>query len=51
MLEWCPVPKVVILYSGKVRDLESDLAGGGVTCPACAGAVGGWGHARARLVR
>ncbi len=51
MLGRCPASEIVILYSGKIRDLEADLAGGRVSCPACPGVLGRWGHARGRLVR
>lgn len=31
--------------------VEAELAAGRLSCPGCAGRLGGWGHARSRLVR
>ncbi|MDQ1304435.1 MAG: hypothetical protein QG671_262 [Actinomycetota bacterium] len=31
--------------------VEAELVGGRLSCPGCAGRLGGWGHARARRVR
>lgn len=47
----CGDRPAVIVYSGKVADLEGDLAGGVVPCPGCDGPLRPWGHARGRLVR
>jgi transposase-like protein len=40
----------VIVYRSRV-DLEGDLAAGRLSCSRCSGLLGGWGHARGRLVR
>lgn len=47
MPRWHPVLMVCALEA----EVEADLVGGKLRCPACGGRLGRWGHARERLVR
>ncbi len=41
----------MLTVNGDQGLVERQLAGGELACPACEGALGGWGYARARRVR
>lgn len=41
----------VLIVGVVVAQVEVELAGGLLACPSCRGALGGWGHARERVLR
>jgi hypothetical protein len=48
---WVTLGGVVLTVNGDRDEVERQLAGGELECPACGGVLGGWGNARQRPVR
>ena len=46
---WCEAP--VLMVGTRAGEVERDLAGGRLECPACGGGLGPWGWARRRVLR
>lgn len=46
---WCEAP--VLMVGTRAGEVERDLAGGSLECPACSGGLGPWGWARRRVLR
>lgn len=46
---WCEAP--VLMVGTRAGEVERDLAGGSLECPACAGRLRPWGWARRRVLR
>lgn len=46
---WCEAP--VLMVGRRAGEVERDLTGGNLECPACGGELGPWGWARRRVLR